>query len=188
MTKLLNKIAEHPIAATIIGTVGSSIILWILSFIPITRGWIWSAMSWAYDMLIRGYIIPLWVIILVGLYTLFGLVILFIYVYRRLSRPPYLDYTEDIIEGLKWRWSWSSDGVSDLWCFCHKCDALLIRTNAGISMCGFRCERCLDIPVFKNGAVNDFLGKIKREIDRRIRTGEEYSESLEANDGNSTNQ
>ncbi len=86
-------------------------------------------------------------------------------------------YVEDNLFGAVWRWSYLSHDVSNLWCFCPKCNIELVyeevnrrsqlindppRTN-------FICERCKEIRASLEGDQYQALGSVKREIRRKIR-------------------
>ena len=102
----------------------------------------------------------------------------------------HLYYIEDVIYDLKWRWSWVDNQITNLWCFCPKCDAELVYDD---SVCfnpalnhftDFNCENCRKRVGRVPGGNKDFtLGKISREIDRRIRTGEFRKALYEAGKG-----
>ena len=119
----------HPVRNGIIVTVGGGL---ILSAIPQSRGflveamsWAWAGVSWIWAALISHYSIPGWVFLIVGLFALVGLVGLCV-VLRPQNEPAYRSYTEDMLYGAKWCWSWTGSHISNLWCFCPDCDAQLV--------------------------------------------------------------
>ena len=97
-----------------------------------------------------------------------------------LEKLPFEDYTEDIVEGLKWRWEWTDGNVSNLSCFCQICDATLIYVPRHSDVV-LLCEKCP--PNGKESGIRvkgriitteedtEYLeGRVEREIYRRIRT------------------
>ena len=179
----------HPVRNGIIVTVGGGL---ILSAIPQSRGflveamsWAWAGVSWIWAALISHYSIPGWVFLIVGLFALVGLVGLCV-VLRPQNEPAYRSYTEDMLYGAKWRWSWTGSHISNLWCFCPDCDAQLVPSgHYSISeKTDFICERCPPdgadhfprpqgrVVATVEGDKHYAVGAAEREILRRIRTRE----------------
>ena len=180
----------HPVRNGIIVTVVGGL---ILSAIPQSRGflveamsWAWAGISWVWTALISHYSIPGWAFLIIGLFALVGLVRLYVVLWpQNEPEPAYRSYTEDMLHGAKWRWSWTGGQISNLWCFCPRCDAQLVpgedyfdgKTN-------FVCERCPPdgpghlsrshgrVVATVNGDRRYAVGAVEREILRRIRTGE----------------
>ena len=97
---------------------------------------------------------------------------------------PFIEYVEDMVDGVRWRWKWSGKTIVDLWGFCPVCDAQLVYSE---TIMGTRliCERCpSDGTVAPRGergrVVTTVLGgdwqyalaATQREIRRRIRVEE----------------
>ena len=184
---------SHPVRNGIIATVVGGL---ILSAIPSLRGFfvemmsrVWAGVIWVWAALISDYSVPGWVLLITGLFTLAGLVLLYV-VLRPQNEPTDRNYTEDTLYGAKWRWRWSwiGKGILDLWCFCPICDAELVAYDDGFRETNFICERCpSDIAVHHyrpqgrvittvKGGYRDYaVNAAKREILRRIRTGENLS-------------
>ena len=98
--------------------------------------------------------------------------------------PTFLTYTEDMVDGVRWRWRWRGNQIDGLWCFCPVCDAQLVHSEE-FSEISFICERCPSDGTFfphgsrgrvvgtvMGGDMNYAVTAVKREILRRIRTGE----------------
>ena len=85
------------------------------------------------------------------------------------------DYTEDRFFGAVWRWRYAHGGPTGTWAFCPRCDTVLVysyRRDYGAVKTTLHCETCdLDIAA-EPGDRDDLLGKVHRQIDRKIRTGE----------------
>ena len=193
---MLNK-QLHPVRNGIIATVVGGL---ILSAIPKVRGflaeamsWIWAGVTWVWAALISHYSMPGWAFLIIGLFALGGLLLLCVIFLSQMkpdNEPAYRSYTEDMLYGAKWRWSWTGSKISNLWCFCPSCDAQLIyRESYGST--DFICERCppdesdrlyrsygLDqshgrvIATVEGGDRYYAVSAAEREILRRIRTGE----------------
>ena len=152
--------------------------------------WAWSGVSWAAEMLVSSHPMPGWTIVGMGLLALLGLIVLGSMLKRNpqtTSAPPFLKYTEDIIDGAKWRWRWSGNKIANLLCFCPSCDAQLVYSDSFDST-DFICERCpSDGTISPYGGRGRTVAKVmgggrqyavaatEREILRRIRTGERGS-------------
>ena len=180
----------HPVRSGIIATVAGGI---ILSAIPPLRNFFFESMSWAWSgvigvwaALLSPYSVLGWALLIIGLFALTGLAVGLMWllvVLRPQNEPAYRKYTEDMIDGAKWRWSWDDNEISNLWCFCPRCDAQLVPAE-GWDETDFICERCPHsvsdlhdqshgrVVATMNGGRYDSVNAVKREILRRIRTGE----------------
>ena len=177
-------------ASGVIVTVVSGL---ILSAIPKTRdlslqlgSWAWSVASWIYDTLRSSHSMPGWTILVAGLLALIGLSVMFLLlkaIHLGGKEHLYQHYTEDTIDGLKWRWTWVGNEISNIWCFCLSCDAQLVYAE-GFGETRFICERCPPegpfvqdelegriIAIERRGDRRYAVAAAKREIFRRIRTG-----------------
>ena len=185
---------SHPVRNGIIATVVGGLILYA---IPSLRGFFVEMMSrvcagviWVWAALVSNYSVPGWVLLITGLFTLVGLVVglvLLCVVLRPQNEPAHRNYTGDMLYGAKWRWSWNGNEISNLWCFCPTCDAQLVYSE-DFTETNFICERCPSniedrpyrsqgrvIATVKGGDRYYAVNAAKREILRRIRTGENLS-------------
>ena len=169
-----------------------------MSAIPMQRSffieaiyWGWAGVIRLWDALKSDYSLPGWAFLIFGLLALIGLVVVvaFLYnIFRPQEEPAYRKYTEDMLYGAKWRWSWNGDKISNLWCFCPTCDAQLVYNDGYDNMytkTDFLCERCSSnetgnyyrshsrvVATIRGGDKDYALGAMEREIWRRIRTDE----------------
>ena len=177
-------------AGTVVGGLILAGILELSGLLPKVVSGIWSSVSWLWGILQSSHLMPGWAILVLGLLALFDLAIVglllkeFLHGKKETAGPTSLNYTEDILDGLKWRWRWRGNRIDDLWCFCPICDAELVPSES-YGETDFICERC---PA--DGTLNSFgsrgrvvetvrggsryyaMGAAKREIRRRIRTGQ----------------
>ena len=186
----------HPLIAGIIATVVGGL---ILSAIPMLRGFFmealsraWAGVVWLWDALKSDYSLPGWAFLILGLLALVGLMVAvaFLYdIFRPQKAPAYREYTEDMFHGVKWRWSWNGNKISNLWCFCPTCDAELIAVKV-FRDTNFICEHCppdsedyyhhpprCRVVSVVTGNRDYAIDAAEREILRRIRTGEHGSVS-----------
>lgn len=153
--------------------------------------WSWGLISWTWTALTSDYLVPGWALIIIGLLVILGLGRIYITLMPA-KKPEFIQYTEDVLEGVVWRWSWSGNEISNLSCFCPACDATLIPESimavyAGDPNVSLICEQCppdnqsfgisIQGRVVAQIACDPYVleGKIKREIYRRIRTGSHRS-------------
>lgn len=159
--------------------------------------WSWGKIVWIWTALESDHLVSGWILLIVGLLAIIGIRSIFgrICIYLLSSEEP--KYTEDTLEGVKWRWRWVNNSISDLSCFCPNCDAVLLpfpsHNDFGeLESTLLLCEQCpqdkthdLPIPgriVEEFGGSWDYLkGKVGREILRRNRTdhhnGEKHTTS-----------
>lgn len=169
------------------GAIASVIAGVILLAIPVLRGyvvsflsWLWSGVVWCWDALVTSYSLPGWVWLLIFILAFVGLVNIYLSLKGESEEPEFKSYIEDLIHGAKWRWNWVGNQVSNVWCFCPRCDATLVYDDSSChrfsdtNKTDFICENCGHSVVASiTGGNKDYAtGAIRREIDRRVRTGE----------------
>ena len=170
------------------GIIASVIAGLILLAVPTLRGyansfldWIWVGVVWCWEALISSYSLPGWAWLGIFILALFGLINTYVAARGEPAKPDYESYIEDSIYGAKWRWTWVGNTISNVWCYCPRCDATLVYDDSSCrdlySDCNktdFICENCGHsvVATITGGNKNYAAGAIKREIDRRIRTGE----------------
>ncbi len=138
---------------TFISTVLSAIVSilflidWIKS-VPVfsTLKFVWN---WLVEHIvwIATYNIQVWIII-VALAVVIALIKVSVSIKRNtLKTPPYIDYTEDIIDNIKWKWKYQFDQfdrryvIAEQKAYCPKCDSLL-RGKSIYSVQQTECIRC----------------------------------------------
>lgn len=147
----------------------------------------WGTVTWILDTLASSHSIPGWAILAAGTLALFGLIIISILVKEALhigKEHPSRNYTEDMLDGARWRWIWIGNKITKLWCFCPTCDAQLVYSEY-FAETRLICERCpsdgsIAPPGSRGRLVATVMGgnrdyavaAAEREIRRRIRTGE----------------
>lgn len=159
----------------------------ILLFVPVLRGyavgflsWVWSGIIWCREALFASYSLPGWTWLLILIFALIGLVNIYLAIKGESEEPEFKSYVEDFIYGAKWRWGWDGNQISNVWCFCPICDAILVyddsscRFYSGANKTDFICENCNRrvVASINGGDKNYATGAVRREISRRVRTGE----------------
>jgi predicted RNA-binding Zn-ribbon protein involved in translation (DUF1610 family) len=168
----------------VIGTVLGGVILAVLAeiwppFMSLLI-WLWELLLALIGLLGAPYSVPGWLLLIVGLLAT-PTVVRFILNFRSPESPPHTRYVEDILYGTRWRWSWRTDSIKNLWCYCPRCDSELVYDDsscrnlyADISKTDFICEHCghLTVGSIVGGDKSYALSAIEREIRRKIRTNE----------------
>ncbi|WP_136603820.1 hypothetical protein [Paenibacillus dokdonensis] len=173
---------KHPIVA---GTITAFITLAITTpIVAYTRSISFSKSlkaiwDWIVETLTFG--IPLWIILLI---------IVIILTARRIfrsspeSKPEFLNYTNDVIEGIKWEWSFYTYGgkydfnANTPIPICKNCNGYLVLDYDDYHNLKLRCENCTYKKQLSEWEFSDYQNKIKREIMRRIRTNSWKKESI----------
>mgnify|MGYP001174321274 FL=1 len=170
------------------GAIASVIAGVILLAVPVLRGylvsflsWLWSGVIWCWEALVASYSLPGWVWLLIFILAFVGLVNIYLVLKGESEEPEFKSYIEDFIYGAKWRWSWVGNQISNVWCFCPRCDATLVYDDSScrslysdVNKTDFICENCGHSVVasITGGNKEYATGAIRREIERRVRTGE----------------
>jgi hypothetical protein len=167
------------------GVIASVVAGIILLVVPMLRGyvlsfisWIWSVLIWCWELLVASYSLPGWAWLIIAVFTLVGLVNIYLAIKGKSEQPEFKLYVEDSIHGVKWRWSWVGNQISNIWCYCPSCDATLVYDDSScsnylsdIKKTDFICENCGHsiVASIAGGNKNYAISAIRREIDRRIR-------------------
>ena len=189
------------ITASLIATVIST---WLFEIggIWITVGTgVWSGVNWGWGLLQAPYLVPGWLVLLLGFLALLSLVGIICFIVlalisalrpTKIESQTFMSYTEDMIDGVRWRWRWlrrsnsNEAKVDNLWCFCPDCDAQLVYASYagrnGETL--LLCERCP--PVASDETYYDFrpttqgIGRMGRVKATTIgRTGDEIRAPIE---------
>lgn len=178
---------SHSVRNGVIATVVGGIALAILGELwpPVKAVMIWLLEKFLAFVGLFGesYSVPGWALSVLGLLALIT-VIRAVVELRTNSAPQHAGYVEDILYGVKWRWSWIGEEISNLWCFCPVCDAELVYDDSSARSIYsrdeprtlFSCEHCnRNVMGRIDGGGKDYaLGAVRREIRRKIRT-EKYA-------------
>jgi hypothetical protein len=139
-----------------------------------------SSMIW--NFLRNTHEINGFLIVLSILAWVFVFFVLFVTVMDNISSriATHKNYTQDNFKGLKWKWYWDDDGIHNLWCFCPQCDyelscfeeKLYDNRYFATPQVVLTCEHCQKSYPIVGYNKNYLLSVIRREIYRKIRTGE----------------
>jgi len=151
----------------------------VKSYISTFFQWIWSIIDSLWNMLFVSYSLPIWMWVIISIFTLIGLINVYIALRGNTHEPEYYSYKEDILHNVKWRWKWTQNNVNNLWCYCPRCDATLVYNDDSCHRMyedcetHFICENCKHSRLSTISGDKEYvLSLIKREILRRIRTKE----------------
>ena len=182
---------EHTLRNTIIGTVLGGLLLafllsWVVpsigNFFLLFWGYIKSGFFFVWSLITSDYSTPGWVFLLLGMLSI-PTIIRTVQKLKKPGSPQAVNhYFQDNLFGTIWRWAYGYNAFSNLWCFCPSCDNELVFKEVysssykglydGPNQTEFICERCQTTRAKIEGDKNHALGKVEREIRRKIRTGE----------------
>lgn len=126
---------------------------------------------WEWVLSIFTFSIPFWIILVT---------VIIIFIVKRIiryipeSKPDFLNYTSDVIEGIKCEWSFNTYGGQLSFYgntpvpVCNNCDGFLVLDSSDYYILQLKCEHCSYKKQISD--FSEFQDKIKREIIRRIRT------------------
>lgn len=166
--------SKHQVRNGIIVLVSGNLILAVLK--PQVFVWIWSVIKRCWSIIASIYSAPGWIFIILCLMAfaavVMGLMLLYVAILSDKNR-----YITDTIEGTVWCWNWSRGIITNLWCYCSKCDCELVHLipyrpyrAVEINKTDFFCENCDRVVLTIEGGNKSYaLEKVKREIRRRMR-------------------
>ena len=173
------------IIIAVIGTVIGGIILTLIveplkSLALKLLGSIWSGLVWVGNKIIASYSLPGWILIILFFLAFKGIIKIYLGFSSDKKSVDIVDelnkiYIEDFIFGVKWRWKWEKNKISNLWCQCPRCDAILVYTYDYYGpKINLVCEHCSNqvVATIEGGDIDYAIGAAKREILRRVQTGE----------------
>jgi hypothetical protein len=175
---------KHPILYNLIGTVlGGLILSCVLYFVPGAYPLLVRVIKSAWGFLSWRIPTPLWLLALLVIPTIAIVVIAVAAFLTPAHVPEFYSYTEDRLFNAIWRWQYGSSGIWDLASFCQSCESRLVYSDTralyGPTLTKLICEHCSREITETEGDYDYLEARVKREIDRRIRTGE-YKRSLPA--------
>ena len=186
----MNRRTWKKIAVTVVAGLIVAVLLRLGGLLGKVVLWVWSGVSWIWELLYSAHPVPGGVILVLSLLALFGLAVVVLR-FMSLSQseeqaagPDFRTYTEDCIDGVIWRWGWRGNQIYNLWCFCPSCDAQLVwQENFGETR--LICERCLSdgtvaprgsrgrvVTTVMGGDRHYAVAAASREIHRRIRASQ----------------
>jgi hypothetical protein len=137
------------------------------------------------------YNIPQW-IVNSGAVAIVVILIASPFVVRYLMQPKYYKFREMILFKVLWRWKYKKGEVIGLWCYCPKCQAMLMvddencrsEENLQNKLTFFICHECggNELGRVVGGDRRYVLSLVKRDIWRHIRDGS-YNEVASATKG-----
>ena len=147
--------------------------------------WLWDGIKSFASLFGDTYKTPGWLLLTFGILALITVVRFFVSLVPKFA-PAYTKYVEQELYGALWQWNWSGGDISNLWCLCPNCKGELVYDDSSAHSIyrreephtDFNCEKCNGrlVARFPGGGKDYALSAVKREIRRRIRTGESGSE------------
>ena len=163
----------------------------LASIIVSAGGWLFGIIAWEDISALFGISVPLWLILALVVSVQIGFLIHQRYAQEKTEAeetPPHEEeFTEAIIEDIRWQWSWEDGEPSDLTPLCPECGmemdysdnytagvSIPSRTNFSVVECpsGHFRER------WKDRRIGWVLNLAKREVERRVREQEWQNEQV----------
>ena len=174
MTKSSFKTIKNKVIAGVLITV----IVGILSIIKTNYNQFLTGIIRLWKALCAPYSLSGWIWLLVFVLALFGIINMYFFFCKKNKKADFKSYIEDNIWGIKWRWEWIGNKISNIWCFCPICDGELVYNDRPDSWTyiqhktDFICENCNHQmkASIKGGNKNYAIDAVKREVYRKIRT------------------
>ena len=126
------------------------------------------------------YAIPQWAVN-TGAIAIFCILVAFPFVVRHLMQPKYYRFRDLILFKVLWRWKYKKGDVVGLWCYCPKCQAMLMvddencRSNESLQdkVTYFICNECggHELGRVVGGDRRYALSLVKRDLWRHIKEG-----------------
>lgn len=162
----------------VIASLISTFILWFLGFIPAVWQACKSASICLFRFLLSSIPVPVWLIVLLSPLIISTLIRMYAALRQKdTEHQNWLDYKQDEIMGMIWRWRYTSyqGEIENIWCFCPDDNTELVYED-GYSLrfptVSFRCETCGRKFGPFDGDRHHVLGMAERQIRRKIRTDE----------------
>jgi hypothetical protein len=164
----------------VLGTVVATLLVAGLNYlIPSVWEFTKSSASWIYGVLTYQVQLPVWSLGIIGALLVPTLHI----VWRSFRRPEWHDYTDDMFEGVRWRWKYEGHQIVELWCYCPNDDTKLTYSEEGGAHQGwlvhFECDTCHRLVGPLNRRMREIIAGVERQIDRKIRTGDWQPTNIE---------
>lgn len=178
MKKSHKKIFKHPIGigvtTAVLSTVISTPIVAYVKSESFSEAFI-SIFNWIINLIkdILTFGVPLWVLMLIVI-AYFMLVRPLAKLIEKNSKPQFLDYTNDLIEGIRWEWQWINiygkyDISTKMAAICTTCNGYLVFNKHSYYTNILGCEHCGFKKDIGDRNPEEYLDKTKREIYRRVR-------------------
>lgn len=149
----------------------------VWAFVPSAWKWFTDLLTSVWAHLTSPAIVPTWWLYILYAVGAGALLVVALIVRESFKKtgPMFTDYTEDRFFGAVWRWRYAHGGPTGTWAFCPGCDTVLVysyQRNYGDLMTTLHCETCHRDIATEPGDRDDLVGKVHRQIDRKVRTGE----------------
>lgn len=178
---------SHPIRNGIIATAVGGILLSFLPLlghrIPKMLSCLWGLVVSCGNYLLSAHDVYGWVIIALGFLSLCTIVFVIGKLIQN-AEPSYQKlYTEDYLFGAMWHWTYVNGSISNLCCLCPQCKSELVYGgfepdpfnldhDGKRPQTYFICEKCKVRIASLEGRKDYAIGRVEREIRRKIRTNE----------------
>jgi hypothetical protein len=181
--------------AAALGLVFTDVWTWTKGAVATVWQWLSSTAVVVWDHLAAHTSVPHWLLYFGGVVVLMAalLVVAAIVARKELARdgqvqPLWRSYQEDRFFGVVWRWLYAGTSIDteSVRAYCPTCDGLLVYSEGwdlGGGSVLLHCETCNTDRLEDKGTFQLLQGRVVRQVDRKIRTGEFKQAVNGANDG-----
>jgi len=160
--------AMKPLVSKILPPLIVALIIYAASFVPVLWEPLESLIACVWTFLLDPVSTPAWILFLLSGASLTGLVMLAVKLWPT-SVPTWHDYQSDRFHEVRWWWSYNPS--PDPLPFCPKDETRLVIDDQHYAF-RLQCETCGEIWGPFQGKFHQLQATVKRQIERKIRTGE----------------
>lgn len=173
----MSKSSGSVVWASVAGAVVTVVATSIWGKLGAVWDWLAAGVSAAWRQLLGTSALPNWVVYLLVLMAIQSLMY---WAFRWIgSRKDSISrYNQDGFLGARWKWSFTSGAVRGLWAYCQRCGTALVYSHDGgaytmkPATVSLHCENCGSREVTSDGRREDLIGRVTRQIHRKVESGE----------------
>lgn len=157
------------------GAASLAVFAWVMDWVKPVWEWLLAALKSCWSHLVTSSLIPNWVTYAMSLALAISALRWALRAWES-RKDNHERFTQFNFMGGVWRWNFMSGAIWNLGVYCPTCDGVLVyeeNTDQFFrTVVNWHCERCNSICVSCKGDKDYLNDRVKREIDRLIRTGE----------------
>ncbi|MCG3089306.1 hypothetical protein [Sporosarcina cyprini] len=169
---------KHPIIAGVVVVIIGFIITPIIAPVKLQSFYEAIKTIGLFIKKILSYGVPVWIIIIIGIAYLFLLKM--VKSFSAKIEPDFTSYTSDVLDDIHWEWAWFKSIYKEGYDFkgdtpvpiCKRCQGYLVIGSRGYNISFLECENCGFSKSLENLVFKEYQDKIKKEIYRKVRTGQ----------------
>lgn len=163
---------DHKIISGVIASLIAAVILSFFGWILGSWGFVLVCLKSFWDFLIYPISIPVWLLAILVIISLGYVIISLVALLKSISKPPWIEYTKDIFDGIVWRWEYSGKNPCKFYPYCPKDDTKFAINEPSQwfePTTIFICDTCRCKWGPFQGSFDNHQSKISRLVDRKIK-------------------